>query len=128
MKTKKNKLFFIVTLILCILLFAIRLTGPIWHVVLGLILMCIMVKHICKRLVCVKNQSPKVRFVDYVLLGTLAVMFVTGMLMHPLQGMFWIKLLHKLSAVIFVIGLFGHVAQHSKAKRMTGKEIRADEV
>lgn len=122
MKKTKNKIFFAVSLVLCVLLFAIRLTGAKWHVVLGVILTCMMVKHTCARMVHMKKQKTEIRIVDQMLLAALAAMFVTGMLIHPLQGMFVVKMLHKLSAVVFVLAMLGHVAQHSPVRRAEKKK------
>ena len=46
------------------------------------------------------------------LLGTLAVLMITGILLHPLHGVLIVLILHKLSAVLFVFGLIAHVVQH----------------
>lgn len=113
----KNKIFFIVSMILCILLFAIRLTGAKWHVALGGVLTGMMVKHTCSRWVRVRKQKMALQVVDQMLLISLVVMFVSGMLIHPLHGMLMVKLLHKLSAVVFVLAMVGHVCQHMPAKK-----------
>ena len=44
-------------------------------------------------------------------------MFVTGMLLHPMQGVFIIKLLHKLSAIVFILGTVAHVVQHRAGRK-----------
>lgn len=129
MKKTTNKIFFAVSLVLCALLFGIRLTGAKWHVVLGVILTCMMVKHTFTRMARMKKQKVAIQMVDQVLLAALATMFISGMLIHPLHGMLVVKLLHKLSSVVFVLAMLGHVAQHSPArKRAKKKDICADEV
>ena len=116
MSRTREKIFLVVTNVLCVLLFAVRLTGALGHVVLGVVLTIAMVAHLMKQRRKMKYQKPAIRLVDQVLLAALIVMFVTGMLIHPLHGMFIVKLLHKLSAVLFVLCTFGHVAQH-RARR-----------
>lgn len=129
MKKTTNKIFLAVSLILCGLLFAIRLTGAKWHVVFGVLLTCMMVKHTFLRLARMRRQRAAVQIVDEVLLAALATMFVSGMLIHPLHGMFAVKLLHKLSSVVFVLAMLGHAAQHSSVcKRAKKKEDCASEV
>lgn len=118
----KNKLFFIVSVILCILLFAVRLTGAKWHVALGVILTCMMVKHTCSRWAKVRKQKQALQVVDQILLISLLVMFVSGMLIHPLHGMIIVKLLHKLSSVVFVLAMVGHVLQHMPAKKRVSRQ------
>lgn len=121
MKKTTNKIFFAVSVVLCALLFAIRLTGAKWHVVLGIILTCMMVKHTFTRMGRMKKQKLAIQMVDQVLLAALAAMFVSGMLIHPLHGMLAVKILHKLSSVVFVLAMLGHVAQHSPARKTAKK-------
>lgn len=122
MKKTKNKIFFAVSLVLCVLLSAIRLTDAKWHVALGVILTCMMVKHTCTRMARMKKQKVTIQVVDQVLLAALTTMFVSGMLIHPLQGRFVVKILHKLSSVVFVLAMLGHAAQHSPAHRAEKKK------
>lgn len=114
MKKTREKLFMAVTLLLCVLLFLEHFTGEIWHAVFGVLLIVLMVGHLCRQMIKLRYQKKAVRIVDEVLLGSLAVLFVTGMLLHPLQGMLVIKLVHKLAAIVFVLGIIGHIVQHQK--------------
>ncbi|MGN9055783.1 hypothetical protein ACTNA4_04830 [Bariatricus sp. HCP28S3_A7] len=41
---------------------------------------------------------------------------VTGIILHPLQGAMFVKIVHKLAAVLFLIGMLWHMWQH-RAKR-----------
>lgn len=128
MKKTKNKIFFAVSLLLCALLFAIRVTGAKWHVIFGVVLTCMMAKHTCTRMARMKKQKKAIWIVDQVLLGALVVMFISGMLIHPLHGMFAVKMLHKLSSVMFVLAMLGHVAQHMPARKLEkDKNTCADE-
>ena len=127
MSRTREKIFLAVTIVLCVLLFAVRLTGPIGHVLLGVALTIAMVAHLLKQRRKMRYQKPAIRLVDQVLLAALIVMFVSGMLIHPLHGMFVVKLLHKLSAVLFVLCTFGHVAQHrARRKQFSGKNVVDD--
>ena len=45
---------------------------------------------------------------------TLIICFFTGFLMHPLHNMTAIKILHGVSAIVFVILVIVHVFQHSR--------------
>lgn len=120
----KKKTFISISIVLYILLFAVRLTGPKWHLALGLLLTCLMVKHTCIRLALMKRQNSSVRFVNYVLMAALLTILVTGILMHPLHGMLVIKLLHKLSAIVFGLAMFGHIRQHMGIKTTEHKKNR----
>lgn len=108
----REKIFMAVTVILCVLLFAERLTGDIWHAVFGVLLIVTVVGHMFKQKPKMQYQKPAVRILDQVLVGALIVLFVTGMLLHPLQGVLVLKILHKLAAVVLVLGIIGHIAQH----------------
>lgn len=128
MSRTREKIFLTLTMVLCVLLFAVRLTGPIGHVLLGVVLTIAMVAHLIKQKRKMKYQKPAIRLVDQVLLAALIVMFVTGMLIHPFHGMFVVKLLHKFSAVLFVLGIVGHVAQHSARRKQFSKKKVVNDV
>lgn len=112
MRRTKEIMMLVVTLVLCGLLFAERLTGDIWHAVIGVLLIVALTVHICRQSAKIKYQKNGARIVDQVLIGAMIVLFATGMLLHPLQNVLILKILHKLSAVVFVLGIIGHVLQH----------------
>lgn len=105
---------FIITMILCLILFAERLTGPIVHIICGVLLAICCVKHMLLRMVRMKGSGLTVRLVDEVLLAALLIVIVSGMLMHPFSNVLWIGILHKLSGVVFFLGMIAHVIQHYK--------------
>lgn len=116
MQTKKQHLIMaIFILVLCVLLFLQRLTGGIWHAVLGILLTVIVVVHLCRQNRRMKHGPPSVRVVDWALIALLAVLFVSGMLLHPLRDALALKIIHKLSAVLFVAGILVHIVQHRKS-------------
>lgn len=59
-------------------------------------------------------KKPSARIVDWVLMASLIILLVTGMLLHPMQGVLALKILHKLAAVLFVLGVIGHILQHRR--------------
>lgn len=114
----KNRLFMIITPVLCVLLFLQRLTGGILHAVFGLLLAVMMVVHVCRHMGKFRNKKLSVRVVDVVLMAALAVLVLTGILAHPLHGVLAVKILHKLSAVIFVLAGIGHAVQYKDVKKL----------
>lgn len=117
-KTNDSKLFLsIITLALCILLFLQRLTGGIWHAVLGTALIIAATVHLCKQNVKLKHRPRSVQVIDWALIAILAILFLTGILLHPLHEMLILKIIHKLSAVLFVLGVIAHIIQHKKKKK-----------
>ena len=100
-----------ISLILCLLLFGKRLTGEICHAILGMVLSGMTAVHVCRHIGKLKYKKGSVRITDLVMLIALAFVFLSGML---LQGTLAVLILHKMSSVIFVIGMIVHVVQHSK--------------
>ena len=68
--------------------------------------------HVCRHIGKLKYKKGSVRITDLVMLIALAFVFLSGMLLHPLQGTSVVLILHKMSSVIFVIGMIVHVVQH----------------
>lgn len=115
-KTKYSKIFLsIVTLLLCILLFLQRLTGGIWHAVLGILLIIIAAVHLCRQNAKLKYRTRSIQIIDWALIALLAILLVTGFLLHPLHEIPALKIIHKLSAVLFVLGVIAHLVQHKKS-------------
>lgn len=114
---KKDKILMAVTLILCVLLFCQRLTGEILHAVFGVALAIIIGVHTWKQKEKMKYKKNAVYTVDCVLLIALAVLIVSGVLAHPLHEVLAVKIIHKLAAVVFVLGIIGHGVQHAKSRK-----------
>ena len=55
------------------------------------------------------------------LLVALSVVFVSGLLLYPLQKMLIILILYKISFVCFVAEIIVHVLQHRSKRDYTGK-------
>ena len=72
MRKVSEKLFMVMTLLLCVVLFLEHFTGPIWHVVFGVILIIMTVGHLCRQMVKLRYQKPSVRLVDQVLFVSLS--------------------------------------------------------
>lgn len=101
-----------ISLILCLLLFGKRLTGEVCHAILGMVLSGMVAVHVCRHIGKLKHKKGSVRITDLVMLVAMAVVFFSGMLLHPLQGSLVILIIHKMASVIFVIGMIVHVVQH----------------
>ena len=72
--------------------------------------------HVYKQIDKLAYQKPPVQLVDRMLLAVMAVVLLSGILLHPLMEVAAIKLLHKMSSVLLVIGMIVHVIQHRKRK------------
>lgn len=117
-KTNYSKLFLaVITLALCVLLFLQRLTGGIWHAVLGILLIIILTVHLCRQNAKLKHRSRSIQITDWALIALLAILLVSGILLHPLNEVLALKIIHKLSAVLFVAGIIAHMVQHKKCIR-----------
>lgn len=64
-----------------------------------------------------RKEKLSVRLVNHMLLVMLLVVFISGILLHPFQGVLIIKMVHKLSSVLLVVGVIVHVMQHRAPKR-----------
>lgn len=109
----------VITLGLCVLLFLQRLTGDIVHSVLGIILVIAATVHLCRQNVKMKYRSRSIQIIDWILIALLAILFISGMLLHPMHEVLALKIVHKISAVLFVLGIIAHMVQH---KRSTGSK------
>lgn len=114
-KTKYSKVFMaVITLALCVLLFLQRLTGDIWHAALGVLLLIVSTVHLCRQSAKLKYRKRWIQIVDWALIALFAILFLSGLLLHPLHEMPVLKIIHKTSAVLFVIGILVHMVQHKK--------------
>lgn len=117
-KTKYSKLLLsFTTLALCVLLFLQRLTGGIWHAIFGILLIVVSMVHLCRQNRKLKHRTRAIQIIDWILIVLLAVLLITGLLLHPLQGVLALKIVHKLSAVLFVLAIIAHMVQHKKKSR-----------
>lgn len=110
----RDQLFAGITSLPCVLLLCKRLTGEVCHVILGVLFMCMTAVHVGRHMRKIQYKKPAVQMVDRILLFAVTVVFVTGILIHPLQEVFLIMLLHKISSVVLVLGTIAHVLQHRK--------------
>lgn len=63
-----------------------------------------------------RKKKLSVQLVNGILLISLAVVFVSGVLLHPFSGVLAIKILHKLSSLLLVVGVMVHILQHRSRK------------
>lgn len=114
-KTKYSKtLLFSITLVLCVLLFLQRLTGEVWHAIFGILLIVVSAVHLFRQNAKLKHRTRAIQIIDRMLMALLAILLLTGILLHPLHGALALKIIHKLSAVLFVLGIIAHMVQHKK--------------
>ena len=90
------------------------LTGEIWHAILGILLILVAAIHIFRQNRKLKAGPPVTIWTNFVLIALWAFLFCTGVMMHPLSGIPVLKFLHKLSAVLFILGIIAHIVQHKK--------------
>lgn len=114
------------TAVLCVLLFCVKLTGGAWHAVFGISLAALCVCHTLKRFAKLKRKESRIRVTDWVILGAFLVMFLSGILMHPLGDVLMVKLAHKLSSVVFLLGTCGHVCQHRALRRRENRNVNKE--
>lgn len=118
MKRRNTRIFLLTAAALCILLLSVRLTGAGIHAVLGLILTVISVTHIIRHYGRIRKAPEKIQAVYILLMVSLALVFASGILLHPLKQYTWLKGVHGLAGIVFCISVMVHVYQ---CRRQAGK-------
>lgn len=114
--SKKSMYLAKATCILCVLLFAVNWTGPIVHGICGILLTVISVSHLWRRRRGLYHARTGLRVVDWLLTIALVVMFVSGLLLHPIGDSPGMLIAHKLSGVLFVVFVIAHGGQHMRKR------------
>lgn len=117
----RKHIYFGVTLIICILLFCVKLTGNAVHAALGSVLLLTAAIHICNNRKKLRSFSKKTQVINFILLLFAACMVITGIGFHLFQNMLVLKILHKLFGTFF----FCMVLLHSKQLCMKNCKNRA---
>ncbi len=123
MKKKKDTVFLLITLVLCVVLFLVKMTGLAVHMVAGCMLLIVVVKHVCKNMLKMQYMPKKIKVVDMALLISILTLFVTGMLAHMWSGMIVIKVIHGLSGIVFCVGVIVHTVQHKPKRKGAAKNV-----
>lgn len=114
MTRRKTYISLAVSMIICVFLFCVKWTTVIPHAIVGTIFMGTMLAHMGKRLKKVKYCNKNKKVVDYILTVDCVLLLLTGLMAHPMHDVIWIKILHAVTAVLFVIFCIIHVVQHTK--------------
>lgn len=114
---KNEKIFMVIILLFCALLFCQRMTGGILHAVLGVIVTIMVIVHMCRHKSKLRYKKTSIQVFDWILIAALAVLFLSGMALHPLGEILAFKILHKLAAVLFVVIIIGHIVQHTRERK-----------
>lgn len=101
-----------VSVLVCILLFAVRVTGVLFHMLAGIFVVIAIVVHVVHKSSRFKYIPVKWRVTDIVLTIAALFLMITGMLIHPMKDMAAVLMVHKLSAVVLVIACVVHVVSH----------------
>lgn len=121
-KKKKDILFLITTVLLCLLLFGVKLTGTGIHTIFGFLLIIITLFHVYKNRHRIKYMAKNIKWIDGILIGSVVVMFVSGMVMH-FGEMKALTGVHALAGVAFCVCVLIHVAQHRIRRKETVKNV-----
>lgn len=78
-----------------------------------------------------KRAGLFMRCVNRIIPAALIVVFISGILLYPLEGVQAVKVIHKLSAVVLAVGAAVHMAQHRGSRKgnaqVSGKECKSYE-
>lgn len=106
---KKRTFFMLLMLTSCALLFLQRFTGMAVHAILGLAVLIASICHTIKFRKVWKKRSTGKKAVEIILWGGLIAVTVSGFLLKPFGEVTAVQLVHKLSAVVFVVFLLWHI-------------------
>lgn len=115
-KNRKKFIFIIAVPILSILLFCVKITGDGIHAFLGIVLVITILLHIRKNWERNTYAPKPMKRTNYILIGALITLFLTGILVKLSFNLFLIIILHKLSAIIFCVGSIWHMVQHKRER------------
>lgn len=105
----KRIVFLVLTIAVTIVLFMQRKTGMGIHACLGILLLIGSICHTIKFRKVWKVRSKYQKMVEILLWMGLAGSMMTGFLLKPFADVMLVNLLHKVTALLFVIGLLLHV-------------------
>jgi len=114
MVREKTYISLAVSMVICIFLFCVKWTMVIPHAIVGTIFIGAMLIHMGKRLKRVKCTNKSKRVIDYILALDCVLLLFSGLMAHPMHEVSWIKIIHAVTACVFVIFCIVHVVQHTK--------------
>lgn len=109
----------IIIMLLCISLFCVRLTGVRVHIVLGVLLVIISIRHICKYYVIRKGSSKKHKIIYDMLIISLILIVLSGIMIHIMKQYPWIIGVHATAGIWFLCCTIIHIYQ---SKKLTKQE------
>lgn len=112
MSKRKTWYFTLGTILLFLLLFCVRITGAAIHCILGGILVVISLVHFLGQKKKVPYMQKGMKLLDISLTLVMLLLIVSGVLVHIFSGIFLWKIVHKVSSVLFLLGIILHLWQH----------------
>lgn len=110
----KEFTFMMISAILCAALFGVKVTGTAVHVLIGLLLGILSTVHLFVKWKKYRFMPANLKRIDQILILSFLIILISGIVSHLTAGMLIIKIIHKLSSLIFCLGLIGHVVQHKQ--------------
>ena len=110
----KEFTFMIISVILCAALFGVKVTGSAVHTLIGFLLVVISSVHLYAKWKKYRYMPSNLRIVDQILILSFVILLVSGIASHMSAGLLIFKIIHKLSALVFCIGLIWHTVQHKQ--------------
>lgn len=110
----KEFTFMIISVILCAALFGVKVTGSAVHTLIGFLLVVISAVHLYAKWKKYRYMPSNLRIVDQILILSFVILLISGIASHMSAGLLIFKIIHKLSALVFCIGLIWHTVQHKQ--------------
>lgn len=109
----KRKMAALLSILVFIVLFCVKLTGKPVHILLGLVFTLILGVHTWKRRKRMGKCPFRLRVVDVIAVSSMVVVVVTGFMLKPMKDVMWVLLLHKFGALLMAISTLVHIYQHN---------------
>lgn len=110
----KDFAFMMISALLCAALFGVKITGTAFHTLIGLLLGILSTIHLFAKWKKYRFMPVNIRRIDQILILSFLFILISGIISHLTAGLLLFNIIHKLSSLVFCIGLIGHVVQHKK--------------
>lgn len=109
----KRKTAVLLTILIFVLLFCVRVTGKPFHILLGLIFILVLGVHTWKRRKRIGKCPFRFKAADMTAVISMICVLVTGFLLKSMKDVTWVLLLHKSSSLVMAVSTLVHIYQHS---------------
>ena len=101
-----------ISIIICAVLFCVKLTGEAIHSILGLLFIIGLFVHFATKWNHMIKMPAKIKVIDSMAMVSLVMILLTGVLIHPTYKALYVIAAHGIFSILFVVFCIIHVIQH----------------